>query len=130
MRLKESTGDWNLYKTEDSLSSIDIDIDQFNSWLKRVEEINLKLLNYVNNLELPTLSLYYEDLLIDESTTLKQVCSFLGVEYKHVKGKCMKSTNDDLRNVIINFDELRSHYIGTPYEPMFDEVLVHTKTKD
>ena len=39
-------------------------------------------------------------------------------------GQVRKNTNDDLREAVSNFDELRSHYIGTPYEQMFDEVLV------
>ncbi len=47
-----------------------------------------------------------------------------------MKVKCIKNTSDDLRKVIMNFDELRSHYIGTPFELMFDEVLVPTKAKE
>jgi hypothetical protein len=30
---------------------------------------------------------------------------------------------NDLREAIVNFDELRARYAGTRYESMFDEVL-------
>jgi hypothetical protein len=40
-----------------------------------------------------------------------------------LESRTLKHTNDDLRQVILNFDELRSDYVGTPYECMFDEVL-------
>jgi hypothetical protein len=40
-----------------------------------------------------------------------------------LEARTLKHTNDDLRQVILNFDELRSGYAGTPYEHMFDEAL-------
>jgi LPS sulfotransferase NodH len=124
IRLNAFTGDWNLYKGEDRIPPASIDVVQFSNWLKRAEERNRKLVGYVQGLELPTFSLYYEDLLVNEQATLEQVCSFLDVEFEAIKGGCIKNTSDDLREAVVNFDELRSHYIGTPYEPMFDEVLL------
>ena len=43
-------------------------------------------------------------------------------------GQVRKNINDDLREAVSNFDELRSHYVGTPYEQMFDEVLVSVQS--
>ena len=40
-----------------------------------------------------------------------------------VTSNSLKVTSDDLRDSVKNFDELRARYVGTPYEPMFDEVL-------
>jgi hypothetical protein len=78
----------------------------------------------VEDLVLPTLRLYYEDLLIDERTIFARVLSFLEVQPKPLQGGTLKNTSDDLREAISNFDELRSHYLGTPYEQMLDEVLI------
>jgi len=36
----------------------------------------------------------------------------------------LKTTPDDLRNGISNFEELRAHYIGTPFQHMFDAPVV------
>jgi hypothetical protein len=35
----------------------------------------------------------------------------------------MKNTSDDLREAILNFDELRDSYSGSRYAHQFDEVL-------
>jgi hypothetical protein len=43
-----------------------------------------------------------------------------------VTGQTLKITSDDLRAAIVNFDQLRANYVGTQYEPMFDEVLLPT----
>jgi hypothetical protein len=51
------------------------------------------------------------------------VC-LLGVRSEPVQGAFIKNTSDDLREAVSNIDQLRFYYIGTPYEQMFDEVLV------
>jgi LPS sulfotransferase NodH len=123
LRIYEATGDWNLYNKEDRLPPVTIDMVRFASWLEALEDEKRKLETYVKNLGLPTLSLWYEDLIVDQPATLESVFSFLGVQFKPVQGACIKNTSDDLRKAVSNFDELRARYIGTPYEWMFDEVL-------
>jgi hypothetical protein len=63
-------------------------------------------------------------LLLNEAATLERVFSFLGVAYQPVQGKAVKSTSDDLRDVLANFNDLRAHYAGTTYQTMIDEVLI------
>jgi hypothetical protein len=46
------------------------------------------------------------------------------VRFRRVEPATRKITSDDLHAAIVNFDDLRSRYAGTPYEAMFDEVLV------
>ncbi len=123
-RLYEATRDWNLYDEEDRLPPATIDLTWFSGSLEEIEEEKRELESYVRDLGVPMLSLYYEDLLVDRQATLERVFSFLGVRFEPVWGRCNKNTNDDLREAVSNFDELRSHYVGTPYEQMFDEVLV------
>jgi LPS sulfotransferase NodH len=123
-RLYNITGDWNLYSEEHRPVALTIDPVEFRTALGRVEERNRLLRDYVISLELPMLSLYYEDLLIDRRNTIDLVLAFLGVPLRLVEGKAVKNTSDDLRQVIKNFDELRSLYTGTPYERMFDEVIL------
>ena len=68
--------------------------------------------------------LTYEQLLTDPSGSFAAVFDFLGVDPMTVESNSLKVTSDDLRASVRNFDELRDHYVGTPLEPMFDEVLV------
>jgi hypothetical protein len=65
----------------------------------------------------------YEDLLVNRDKVLSQVFDFLGVDPFPVQGKTLKNTSDDLKEVILNFEQLRSKYLGTKFESMFDEVL-------
>jgi LPS sulfotransferase NodH len=130
IRLNDTTGDWNLYRATDRLPAMTIDVDEFSDYLKKVEERNRLLVNYAHTLNLPTLSLYYENLLVNNRVTLQQVCTFLGVQFKTLRPGTMKNTSDNLREVIVNFDELRYHYVGASYEKMFDEVLITTRYND
>ncbi|MHC4216937.1 MAG: hypothetical protein ACYSU7_00620 [Planctomycetota bacterium] len=124
VRLFDATGSWNLYREEDRLPAVATDHATFDSWLTKVEHTNRELVGFVKGLALPTLSIYFEDLLLDARATVDRVCSFLDVPPEPVQGGSLKNTSDDLREAIVNFDELRARYVGTEYEPMFDEVLV------
>ena len=50
---------------------------------------------------------------------------FLSVTPMPLKAKTSKNTSDNLRDVIINFDEIKAYYFKTPYEKMFDEAIVN-----
>ena len=47
-----------------------------------------------------------------------------------LQGRCIKTTSDDLRKVVTNFDEFYAHYKGTHYQHMLDEVLVPADVDD
>jgi LPS sulfotransferase NodH len=120
-RLYERSGHWNLYRDQDRLPALEIDPAEFGRFLFEREESERELGEYVGRLALPTLEIVYEDLLQARRTTLAQVFEFLGVPVADAEGKTLKHTPDDLRQVILNFDELRASYAGTRYAPMFDE---------
>jgi hypothetical protein len=80
----------------------------------------------VNHLGLPLFRLCYEDLLGKKDESLERLFQFLGARPMSVRGQTLKITSDDLRAAIVNFDQLRANYVGTQYEPMFDEVLLPT----
>lgn len=123
-RLYQSSGTWNLLKEEDRMPPFAVDFEQFDQMLHERVQWDTEMKAYTERLDLPKLTLYYEDLLEDEGGFLEQVYSFLGVKPKPVKGKTIKHTRDDLRAVLTNFDELRLRYNGTLYEAMFDEVIL------
>ena len=119
-RLWETSGNWNLLKEKDRQSAMEVNLDEFDNLLKLREKWDVDLENYINQINLPTLQLYYEDLLLNESLFIDKIIEFLEVDPKPVQGKTIKHTSDDLRDVILNFDELQSKYMNTCYESMFD----------
>jgi LPS sulfotransferase NodH len=123
-RLYKKTGNWNLYNQSDKLPPMEIPPDVFAQYLAEREVADNELQDYVDQLGLPTINIVYEELLMDKEQTLKKVFDFLNVPQRSVHEKTLKNTSDDLRDVVLNFDELRSLYIGSDYESMFEEVLV------
>jgi len=123
-RLWETSGNWNLLKETDRQSAMEINLDEFDNLLKQREKWDADLEQYVKKIKLPTLKLYYEDLLQNETQFIQEIFDFLEVIPKPVQGKTLKHTSDDLREVIINFDELRSKYVNTPYEEMFTTLSI------
>lgn len=114
VRFNEQTGDWNLYTEQNRLPPLSIDVELFDSWRESIESRMVDLEEYVATLGLPTLSVFYEDLLMDEESTLATVFGFLNVPYVPVQGSTIKNTSDDLREALANFDGLKAHYTGTP----------------
>ncbi len=123
-RLHDVTGNWNLYDEKERLPAFEIDPELFHQYLLERIQADEELINFTKELKLPTLKIVYEDLLINRDEVLSFVFDFLGVDSFPVQGKTLKNTSDDLREVVLNFEQLRSKYRGTPFEHMFDEVLV------
>lgn len=123
-RLYEATGDWNQYPPGSRMDPFEVDLGKFDRRLGLVLHGKARLEAYVRSLKLPKMQVCYEDLLTNEQRTLSQICGFLGVELLPLRGRCIKTTSDDLHQVVTNYDELYAQYKGTHYQLMLDEVLV------
>jgi hypothetical protein len=123
-RVHERTGDWNLYERQGLADEpLWIDPDDFVQRLGEYEQELGELATFVGRLGRPALWLFYENLVLDPAETVAQAFRFLGVEPVSARGRTLKSTADDLRLALRNFDELRGRFAGTRYEAMFDERL-------
>lgn len=123
-RLHETTGKWNLYRREDRLPPIVVDPVEFEAYLQERKAHEQDLEDFVDGLPSKRLPILYEDLLTKRDETLDRVFEFLGVRPHSLEARTLKHTSDDLRDVVVNLDDLRARYIGTHYEPMFGEILV------
>jgi hypothetical protein len=123
-RLYEASGNWNLYKESDRLPPLAIDYEEFDQFLLERKQADQALDAYVSGLDLPKIKVDYEDLLVNREKIMQNLFAFIKVRPQQLQGKTLKNTQDDLREVVLNFDDLRARYAGTAYEPMFDEVLV------
>ena len=128
-RLYESSGNWNLYNESDRMPPMQVDILEFDQFIKEREDSDRELQAFASSLQLPKITIEYEDLLKDRDAALGTVFSFLNLRDLPVESKTLKHTSDDLREAILNFDELRLHYAGTVYASMFDEVLVQGQSE-
>lgn len=122
-RLHEATGKWNLYDESERRPPMEIDVEEFHELVGEREKADEELEAYVHTLQLSTMRVRYEDLQLDKDSVARDVLAFLGVPHMALTGRPKKHTKDDLREVIINFDELRASFTGTSYVEMFDEVL-------
>lgn len=127
IRLREATGDWNLYREEDRLPPFAPSVEEFEVALRAGEEKQRRLREYAADLARPALWLHYEDILTDPPTAFRRLFSFLGVTYGGNSGRARKNTSDDLRQALANYDQLRDRYRGTRYEQMFDDVSVSVR---
>lgn len=117
------SGNWNLLNEATRLPPFSVDLDEFERLLQEREQLDRDLERYVRDLHLPTLTLFYEDLLRDPQAFVGETLQFLTGRQRALPGATLKNTKDDLREAVLNFDQLRTRYAGTQYESMFDEIL-------
>lgn len=122
-RLFDKSGFWNLYQEEHRIPATLFDIEQVDALIREREILDNELENFVKSLNLETVKVTYEDLLVNKEATLAKIFEFLKVPVKRVESKTIKHTHDDLKNVILNFEELKNHYLNTPYHEMFSDPI-------
>ncbi len=117
--LKEKVNDFNVYSEKDRLGRVTIPPEEFDRTLTEREVLDQELNDFVTGLELPTLEIFYEDVLESVERQVERVCEFLEVPYQKTHSDMVKASSDNLQEMLENFDELKSRYAGTPYEAMF-----------
>lgn len=123
-RLYDASGKWNLYQESDRLPPIQIDLDQFEQFLKEREAADHELEDYCSTLNLPKIRIIYEDLLTNKEAVVARLLDFIQVKKMPLEGTTLKNTKDDLSEVVLNLDEIKARYVASDYESMFDEVLI------
>ena len=69
----------------------------------------------------PILSVYYEELMSQPEQTFREVTDFLGVGYRRPQTNLKKQNTMPLTQAIVNYEELKSAFSGTEWQPFFDE---------
>lgn len=124
IRVAEATGDYNIYSDSDRPSLPYVDLDDFDEKLRIVESQAARFEKYTSSLNVPVLTLLYEDILVDDDLMMERILSFLNVPLIPLEAKTKKVTSDDLRSAILNFEELKQHLSNTEYQSFVDEVLI------
>jgi hypothetical protein len=118
---------WNLFDESDRLGPQRIEVEEFDRMLCRVVALHQRLHAYADSLRVPKLNLEYAELLRDKNGWFRSVFDFLGVEPCQLESRVLQNEPDDLRKALANFEELRAHYVGTVFEPMFSQCYDQTE---
>ena len=65
-------------------------------------------------------SVSYEEMVARDPEKTAALLNFLGVSPRELTTTTKKLGNDNLRSAISNFDELRSHFAGSPFAKFFE----------
>ena len=60
-------------------------------------------------------------LIDNQDDYFRRIFEFLNVENMPVTSSMKKITDDNMRNVLLNYEEIKEHFKNTEYENMFDE---------
>ena len=124
-RLHDRTGQWNLFDENDRLKPFHIGYQEFNDRLQYKISVNQTLDKFIAGLHVPVIRLYYEDMLTDEDSYFRKLYKFLDIPDIACISNIKKNVPDDLKQLVLNVDELKEHYSGTELYKMFDEVLMY-----
>ena len=69
----------------------------------------------------PRLEVYYENLVSDIPATFKKVTEFFCVPYVEPRIQLHKQNPEPLKDLLVNYDELKAAFSGTDWQQFFDD---------
>jgi LPS sulfotransferase NodH len=69
----------------------------------------------------PGFSISYEEMIASDAKKIQSLLDFIGVSRRELTTTTQKLGRDDLRQVIANFEELHTHFAGSPHSKFFDQ---------
>ena len=121
-QLRETSGRQNLWEGLERPPASIIDLEDFDSRLKNLTHREEVMEAAIERHNLDPIEVRYERLRHHPDEVAAEFFDAVGVEpLIGLQSKISKLTPDDLRLVVLNFDELIDRYEGTPYYDMFFE---------
>jgi hypothetical protein len=69
----------------------------------------------------PSFSISYEEMVARDAKKMRAFLDFMGVSPRKLTTTTRRLGCDDLRQVITNFEELRTYFAGSPYSKFFEQ---------
>ena len=69
----------------------------------------------------PSFSISYEEMVARDAEKIRALLDFMGVSPRELTTTTRRLGCDDLRQVIVNFEELRTYFAGSPYSKFFEQ---------
>lgn len=118
-RLHESTGRWNRTAETPAPGPLAVSAEELAATIDRCAAAQAEVHGFASSCGRPVLHLDYEDLLLDRGRWIGSVLDFLELPKRELAGEVEKSTADDLRVALADFEGLRAHFRGTAREADF-----------
>jgi len=123
VELYKETNDYNRKSKDFKQTSYEIKPNKLKKEIEICEQekqITNQFIEKLNNVTI----LYYEQILLDESSFFERIIRTLGIEPKELKTTVFKNTGDDLSKSLRNFIEVKDSLQGTKYLNDLEEVLI------
>ena len=120
LRLFQLHGRYNLLKGQNELPPFSPTIAELEEEILFKSQKKAALQAFLKELKQPVVTLYYEELLQDQEKFFSELLSFLKLKPGSMHSKLIKSSNDDIRQAILNYGEIKEHFSRKGYEEMFD----------
>lgn len=118
-RLHDATGRWNRTVETPAPGPLAVSAEELATTIERCAAAQAEVTSFAAACGRPVLPLDYEDLLADRERWLGSVLDFLELPRRALSGEVEKSTADDLRIALADFDGLRDRFRGTAREADF-----------
>ena len=120
--LAERYGRANLRKGEQPVEPTELDVAELQRMLTRRRQRREHLEAFVQRHFPDAHRMFYEDALADTIGVLRRLCDVLGVDagfaFTLEATEFVKNTDNDLRKVLVNYDEIARALDGTEWAPM------------
>lgn len=121
LQIAEKTGIWKKNnKKQIPLSEKQVKID-FEDFIKVSDAIELYEENTRKEYrDHPFLEITYDELISDKNKVFQNLCSFLEVENQDLKSKLKKQNKEQLKDLVLNFDEFKNSVSNSKYSSFID----------
>jgi len=120
MDLFKSSGKYNLREKDKCLvpgPSV-ISLDRFKTTLTWLEQSVERLSAFIGTLTVPICHVTYEEVNRDLNGSVRSILQFLNVPHATVQPRLVKVTKDDLRDSVVNYEEIKGYIATTRYAPL------------
>ena len=121
MKIAEKTDVWKIFEGQNQSVDKKIELsiqeclDTFRQTRKWEKEANQK---FATN---PVLELTYEELTSDFQRQMQRIQEFLGVEPMNMHPLSVRQNPEKMRELIVNYADLKNHFAGSEWEVFFKE---------
>jgi len=119
-RIFKKYGTWNRLKGQEPLPQFAPTIEEFDEALQFRKTKEEELQEFMKEVKRDMIVRDHQDLIDDPEKLFNEYFDYIGVEPAPLSSVVRKNESDNMRDDLLNYDEIKAHYSDTPYAKMFD----------